>query len=347
VLGAALPRAQLTTGGVETGPRSPVAPDTPAGDPAGVDVAPGWAGSARVAEVGVLLVVVSWAANFIVVKAANQQIPPVAFAFLRFASAAALVLVLLRWREGSIRMPWVQVRPILVLGAIGFGGYQILWATALQSIPAGDSAFLIAATPVLTAIFAAWAGSDTLTPRKLAGALISFVGVGVVVAGGPGLGLGASLVGDVLTLGAAVCWAFYTSWGAPVLTRHSPLRVTAWAMVGGSVVLLPLGLVQAAGTDWATVTPGAWAGFIYSAVIPAGLANVVVFHGIRLLGPTRITALQFLVPFIAVLMGAAFLAEAIQPAQLAGGVVIVLGVAISRAFTVGGLAGRLRAWWVP
>jgi drug/metabolite transporter (DMT)-like permease len=95
------------------------------------------------------------------------------------------------------------------------------------------------------------------------------------------------------------------------------------------------------------VSGGAWAGFVYSALIPAGIANVIVFRAIQLLGPTRITALQFLVPFIAVLLGAAFLAEPVQPAQVAGGVVIVLGVAVSRALTVGGLAGRLRAWWLP
>jgi len=118
-------------------------------------------------------------------------------------------------------------------------------------------------------------------------------------------------------------------------------------MVGGSVVLLPLGLIQAAGADWGVVTVGAWAGLAYSALIPAGIANVIVFHGIRLLGPTRITALQFLVPFIAVLLGAAFLAEDIQPAQLAGGIVIVAGVAFGRAFSIGGLTGRLRAWWLP
>ncbi|TAJ99700.1 MAG: DMT family transporter [Chloroflexota bacterium] len=293
-----------------------------------------------------LLVVVSWAANFIVVKAANQEIPPIAFAFIRVASGAALLLVLLRWREGSVWMHRHDVVPILVLGAVGFGGYQILWATALQSIPAGDSAFLIAATPVMTALLAGWAGSDTLTARRLVGALISFVGVGIVVAGGPGLGLAASLVGDALTLVAAACWAVYTSFGAPILASHSPLRTTAWAMVGGSIVLAPLGLVQAAGADWGAVSAGAWGGLVYSAIIPAGLANVAVFHAIRLLGPTRITALQFLVPFIAVLLGAAFLHEAIQPAQLAGGAVIILGVAITRAFTVGGLTARIRGWWL-
>lgn len=294
-----------------------------------------------------LLVVVAWAANFIVVKAANQQIPPIAFAFLRFGAAAAFLLVVLRLREGSIQMPFRDGLRILGLGAVGFGLYQILWPTALQTIPAGDSAFLIASTPVLTALFAAWAGSDTLTTRKLIGALLSFAGVGIVVAGGPGLVLGASLVGDGLTLAAAVCWAIYAAWGAPILATHSPLRTTAWAMTGGTLVLAPIGLLQAAGTDWGSVSMGAWAGFAYSAIIPAGITNVVVFHGIRLLGPTRITAIQFLVPFIAVLMGAAFLAEPVQPAQLAGGAVIVLGVAITRAFSVGGLAGRLRDRWMP
>ncbi len=344
MLVVALPWARLTARAPKPGPL----PRTPVGDPAGVDVAAtGVARSHRVAELGVLLVVVAWAANFIVVKAANREIPPISFAFLRFSTAAFLLLVVLRWREGSIRMPLRQVGPIMVLGGIGFGLYQILWATALQSIPAGDSAFLIAATPVMTALLAAAAGSDTLTPRRLVGALISFLGVGIVVVAGPGLRLGASIIGDALTLTAALCWAVYTSWGAPILASHSPLRTTAWAMVGGGIVLAPIGLIQAAGTNWGAVSAGAWAGFAYSTLIPAGIANVIVFHGIRLLGPTRITALQFLVPFIAVLLGAAFLAEAIQPAQIAGGAVIILGVAVTRAFDVAGLAGRAIARWAP
>ena len=274
------------------------------------------------------------------VKAANREIPPITFAFLRFAGAAVLLLLILRWREGSIRMPRRDLVRIVGLGAIGFGAYQILWPTALQTIPAGDSAFLIAATPVLTALFAAVAGSDTLTRRKLTGAIVSFVGVGIVVVGGPGLRLGTSFIGDALTLTAAVCWSIYTSWGAPVLASHSPLRTTAWAMAGGGLVLAPLGIAQGLRADWSAVSAGAWVGFAYSAIIAAGIANVVVFNGIRLLGPTRITALQFLVPFIAVLLGAIFLSEAIQPAQIAGGAVIILGVAITRSFDLGSLAGR-------
>ena len=94
-----------------------------------------------------LLVMVAWAANFIVVKAANEQIPPVTFAFMRFGLAAATLLIALRWREGSFGWPGRDALAILGLGALGFGVYQFLWSIALQDIPAGDSALLIAATP--------------------------------------------------------------------------------------------------------------------------------------------------------------------------------------------------------
>jgi drug/metabolite transporter (DMT)-like permease len=301
----------------------------------------------RIAELSVLLVVVAWAANFIVVKAANREIPPISFAFLRFGGAALLLLIVLRWREGSIGMPRRDLLRIVGLGAIGFGAYQILWPTALQTIPAGDSAFLIAATPVLTVLLASVAGSDTLTRRKLAGALVSFLGVGVVVFSGPGLRLGTSFVGDALTLAAALCWSIYTSWGAPVLASYSPLRTTAWAMAGGGLVLAPLGIIQALGHDWAAVSAGAWLGFVYSWLIAAGIANVVVFNGIRLLGPTRISTLQFLVPFLAVLLGALFLGEGVKAGQIVGGAVIIVGVAITRHFSIARLAGRVAARMAP
>jgi drug/metabolite transporter (DMT)-like permease len=282
---------------------------------------------------------VFWSANFIVVKAATHQIPPISFALLRFSLAAGLLLLALRLREGSIGLPRRDAIAVIGLGAIGFGAYQVMWATALQSIPAGDSALLIAATPVFTALLAVVSGADSLSRLKFVGGIVSFVGVALVIAAGPGLGLGfggsgasgAVVAGDVLTLAAAMCWSVYTAFGSPILRRHSPLRTTAWAMVGGSLVLLLPGLWQASSGAWSSVEAPAWLGLLYSALIPAGLSNVVIFHAIRLLGPTRVTNFQFLVPFIAVVLGAIFLAERIRPEQIAGGAIIVLGVSVTRA----------------
>ena len=312
---------------------------TPAGNPAGVS-----ASAARIAEAGVLLVMAAWAANFIVVKAANEQIPPVTFAFLRFGIAALTLLIGLRLREGS----WAPPAPrgdalaIMALGGLGFGIYQILWSIALQDIPAGDSALLIATTPVITALLAVVSKADVLTRTKLLGSLVSFAGVAVIVSAGHGISLGGALVADLMTLIAATCWSIYTAFGANVLRRHSPLRTTAWAMVGGSLVLLVPAVLQGTGVSWGSVSVDAWAGLAFSAFIPAGVANVVVFSAIKLLGPTRITAFQFLVPFMAVLMGAVFLAEPVRFDQLLGGVIIVLGVAIARTDRVTAFGGWLR-----
>jgi drug/metabolite transporter (DMT)-like permease len=165
---------------------------------------------------------VLWALNFIVVKSAVAVLPPVGFTFLRFTLASITLLVLLRWREGSMGLPRRDLVAICALGALGFGVYQILWTTGLTTIAAGDSALIIASTPVLVAFLAVLARSDVLTAGKLVGGIVSFGGVALVIASGQGLSLGRSLAGEAITLVAAICWAFYTAFGAPFLRRYSP-----------------------------------------------------------------------------------------------------------------------------
>jgi drug/metabolite transporter (DMT)-like permease len=284
----------------------------------------------RLAEIGVVAVMVLWAANFIVVKSAVTQLPPVGFTFLRFSLASATLLVLLRWREGSIGLPRRDMAAILGLGAVGFGAYQILWTTGLTTVPAGDSALLIASTPVLVALLSVLARSDVLTPLKLAGVLVSFVGVVVVIGSGPGVTLGRSIVGEALTLVGAVCWSVYTAFGAPFVRRHSPLRATAWATVAGTVVLAPLALVQLSSVDHIPLGLDVLGAILYSGMLAAGVSNVIVLNGVKVVGPTRTAALQFLVPGLAVLLAFVFLGEAIRPGQILGGAIILGGVLITR-----------------
>jgi drug/metabolite transporter (DMT)-like permease len=265
------------------------------------------------------------------VKSAVAVLPPVGFTFLRFALASATLLVLLRWREGSVGLPRRDLVAICSLGALGFGVYQILWTTGLKTIAAGDSALIIASTPVLVAFLAVLARSDVLTPAKLVGGVVSFVGVAAVIASGQGLTLGGSLGGEVITLVAAVCWALYTAFGAPFLRRYSPLRTTAWATVAGTLVLAPLAAAQLTTVDvGAALTPGVLGAVLYSGFLAAGISNVIVSNGIRVVGPTRTSAYQFLVPALAVVLAFVFLSEPIRPGQVIGGLVIVAGVLITR-----------------
>ena len=312
---------------------------TPADRPAGVRLL----AERRRAEIAVLGVMVLWAANFIVVKDILGLLPPVGFTFLRYFLASLALLVILRWSEGAIRLPRPDTGRILLLGGLGFGLYQMLWTVGLQSIPAGDSALLIAASPVLTAVIALLIRTDTLNPLKAAGVVLSFTGVALVIAAGVGIELTGSPVGFALTMAAALCWATYTAVAARVLRRLSPLVLTAWASIGGTIVLAPVGLGQllspgTLGPEQAANLPAILFSVGFSGLLAAALANVVVFQGVRLLGPTRIMALQSLVPAMAVVLAAIFLMEPIRPVQVVGGGIIILGVALIRLAS-GGPAG--------
>jgi drug/metabolite transporter (DMT)-like permease len=289
----------------------------------------------RLTEIAVIAVMVLWAANFIVVKGIIDILPPVGFTFLRYSLAAVALLAILRWSEGEIRLPRPGAARILVLGGLGFGIYQMLWTVGLQSIPAGDSALLIAASPVLTAVIAVLIGTDTLNPAKAIGVVLSFAGVVLVIAAGVGIELTGSPIGFALTMAAALCWATYTAFGAKVLRRHSPLVLTTWATIGGTLVLAPVGIGQllapgAFGPEQAAALPSIVFAIAFSGLLAAALANVVVFQGVGLLGPTRVMTLQSLVPAMAVVLAFLFLQEPIRPVQVVGGGIIILGVALTR-----------------
>jgi drug/metabolite transporter (DMT)-like permease len=271
-----------------------------------------------------------WAANFIVVKSALAVLPPVGFTFLRFVLASLTLFALLRWREGSVGLPRRDLLAICGLGALGFGIYQILWTTGLTTVPAGDSALIIASTPVIVAILAVIAGSDMLTRSKLVGGLISFVGVAVVIASGPGLTLGRSIGGEAITLLAALCWSVYLAFGAPFLGRQSPLRATAWATLAGTIVLAPVAIVQLASAGLTALPVDALGAVLYSGFLAAGVSNVIVQNGVKVIGPTRTSAYQFLVPALAVVLAFFLLAEPIRVGQVIGGIVIVVGVLVTR-----------------
>jgi len=294
-----------------------------------------WSNHRQLAEILLLGVTVVWAANFIVVKDIVGVMPPVGFTFLRYVVAAVTLLAITRWSEGSIRMPRPDTVRIILLGGFGFGLYQILWTVGLQSIPAGDSALLIASTPVFTAVIAVALGTDSLNRAKGLGVALSFVGVVVVIAAGVGIELSGSPIGFVLTLTAAICWASYTAFGPRVLRHWSPLVFTTWATVGGAIALAPIGIGQllapgAIGARQAAAAPEILFAVLYSGVLAAAISNVIVFNAVRLLGPTRVTTVQALVPAMAVVLAYLILAEPIRIGQVVGGAILLTGVALTR-----------------
>ena len=298
--------------------------------------------SARVrllAEIAILLVMLTWGANVVAVKAVLADVPPILFAFVRFGSAFLVLLAVLMWREGSVGLPRGDILPLLLLGLAGFGLYQDLWASALGRTTASNSALITAATPVSTMLIAAAVGADTFSRGKVIGAAISLSGAVGVVGATHGFGFTGASAGDLMTFIATLCWACYVAFGAPVLRRHSPLRTATWAIGFGCLGMLPLAGWQLTTFDPSHIHASTIGLFLFCSLLAAAAANVVMFEAVKVLGPTRAMLFQFLVPAFAVVLAALFLGEAIVVGQVVGGAVIVLGIIVARSRL---LAARVR-----
>jgi drug/metabolite transporter (DMT)-like permease len=303
--------------------------------PSAIVPAPPSARARHLAEIAILLVMLTWGANVVAVKAIISDVPPVLFAFVRFGMAFLVLLGVLRWREGSVGLPRADILPLLLLGLAGFGLYQDLWATALGRTTASNSALITAGTPVSTMLIAAAIGSDKLSPTKALGALIGLSGVIAVVGATHGFGFSGASSGDLLTFVATICWACYVAFGAPVLRRHSPLRTATWAIGFGCLGMLPLALWQVGSLDVSRISAGTVGLFLFCTLLSAAAANVVMFEAVKVLGPSRAMLFQFLVPAFAVALSAVLLGEAIVIGQVAGGVVIVLGIVVASSRWLG------------
>jgi len=297
------------------------------------------ASAVQAAEAVLLFIVLVWGINFIAIKAAIAVMPPLGLTVLRFGIAGCILLVVVRWREGSVRWPPGTGVRLFVTGAIGFGVYQLLWVAGLQFTSAGTSAILIAVAPVFTALFGMLAGVERGHPARFGGAAISLAGV-ALVAGGNGFDLRAAGLGDLLTVAAAACWGIYLVGSAPVRARMSPLLQTTWVILAGTAVLAGPGFAQLAqaGTSW--IAPGPILAIAFSAVFAVALANALLLRALPVVGPTRIANVQLLVPVVTLALGAMFIGEPILPTQVAGGAIIVAGILVSRRAPVRAAAER-------
>ena len=281
-----------------------------------------------------------WSANYVVVKSAVGEVPPTGFNFLRLVIGAVVLLGFLRLGGGPVLLARRDMLAMAGLGAVGFSLYQVLWGTALTTTTAGDSALIIGASPAIIAVVAAALGVDRFTWNKGAGACVALAGVALVVASGSGLSLDEVGIGDLLTLGAAICWALYVAVGTPLFSRVRPAASAAWGIAFGALWLAPFGAADIVRQPEAYIGPLPLIAVLFSGLLAVALSQVLVMRAVPSLGPIRFANYQFMLPPLAVVLGAIVLGEAIRTGQVVGGVVIVVGILLARRD--GGLLTALR-----
>jgi len=277
-----------------------------------------------------LLVVLIWGVNFTVTKGAFARFPPLAFTGVRFALASLLLVPLVRRLEGQEPLPRPVLTRLVLLGVVGNTLYQLGFISGLDRTTASNSALILAAMPSIVALLAVALGFEPLRPKVLGGVLVATVGVVLVVAArGAGFG-GTTMAGDLLTLGAVICWAGYTL-GLRVLPPEvSPLRVTMVTTVAGTPGLVLAGLPEMLGMDWSAVGWQGWAALGYATFLSLLVAYVIWNRSVQVVGPSRTVIYMCLTPLVAVVTAAVFLGERPMPLQAVGAALIIGGVLVTR-----------------
>jgi drug/metabolite transporter (DMT)-like permease len=191
---------------------------------------------------------VLFGSSVVAVCVAVQEVPPLSLAVLRFAQGGLLLafLLLLVGRRDLLRIRWHDLPLLTLLGVVFFTVFPVTFNASLRLIEASRGALVLATIPIWSALLARVSRSERLAPRQVIGVLLTLAGVGLALAE-RGLswqgGLG-TLAGDGLMLVTALCGAAYGVLAQQAFARYHALTVTTYAMVLGTLLLLPFALVE-------------------------------------------------------------------------------------------------------
>jgi drug/metabolite transporter (DMT)-like permease len=271
--------------------------------------------------------VVLWASAFVSIRSAGEVYSPGALALGRLLSGAlTLGVILLVRREGlPPRDAW---RGIAVSGLLWFGFYMVVLNWGEQLVDAGTAALVVNVGPLLIALLGARLLGDAMPPRLVAGMVVSFAGA-VTVGLSMSEGGGASVLGVVLCLLAAVAYAGGVVSQKPALAHGSALQVTTFGCAIGAVACLPFAgqLV----TQAADAPLSATLNMVYLGVFPTALAFTTWAYALARTTASRMGATTYAVPALVVAMSWAFLGEVPGAFTLVGGALCLAGVAVSRS----------------
>lgn len=284
--------------------------------------------SKRIGAYAVLYLV--WGSTYLAMRMAVESLPPFSLAAARFFVAGC---VLLGWAfaRGAARprlRDWLQAAAVAALLMIG-GNASVLWA--VQRVPSGVAALVVATTPLWLAILVAFETRKAPAARTVVGILLGLGGVGVLV--GPRASTGGADLdpwGVLILVGASISWSF----GSLLQRREtgvSPLTATGLQMVAGGGMLAVLALGSGELADFSTLTSAtarSWTALAYLTVFGSLLGFTAYGWLMRHDEPARVATYAYVNPVVAVILGALIGGEPVTARVLVAAAVIIAGVVV-------------------
>jgi len=276
-----------------------------------------------------LILSVLWGGSFFFIGIAIHSIAPLTLVLLRVSLASALLWTWRLMRREALSLPAGAAPALFLLALLNNALPFILFAWAQKTIPSGLASILNATTPIWGVIVAhIFTHDERMTPGKVAGVLLGFAGVAVMI-GADLLGqIGTNVLAQLGCLGSTLSYALAGVWGR----RFRRLGVAPGAVASGSltaaaIILLPLVLLFEPPWHASAPAPEAWMALIGLAFFSTAIAYILYFKLLASAGATNSLLVTFLIPVTAILLGTFVLGEQLAPRHFAGMALIALGLA--------------------
>lgn len=280
--------------------------------------------------VKLILTAMFWGGTFVAGRSVSQHMGPFSIAFLRFAVASVLLLVL-TWRiEGKLPKVrgWQTTVRVVLLGLTGILAYNVMFFKGLKIIEASRASLIIATCPAFITMSSAVFLKEKIGCVKAIGIAISILGAVIVISRGSLheiFGGGISR-GELYIFCCVLTWVAYSLIGKTVMQKLSPLAAVAYSAVVGAVGLAVPALLKGLATEIKTLSSLDWVSIFYLAVCGTVIGFVWYYEGVRKIGPTKAGLFINFVPIFAVVFAFLLLHERVTLSLLIGAILVVSGV---------------------
>ncbi len=263
-----------------------------------------------------------WGASFLLIAIALESLHPGAITFGRVGFGAAALAVTPAARK---RIDPEDRRRLVVLSLVWVAIPFTLFPLAEQHINSAVTGLLNGAMPIFAALVAALFLREFPRGAQLAGLLTGFTGVVLISIPSIGEGSNAAL-GVFLVLLATVCYGFAVNIAAPLQRRYGSVAVMSKMLVLATVWTLPYGVW---GLAESTFEPGPVLATFVLGVVGTGAAFAIMASLVGSVGSTRASFITYLIPFVALALGVAFLGDEVRPLAIVGVLLVVSGAVLA------------------
>jgi drug/metabolite transporter (DMT)-like permease len=278
-----------------------------------------------------LVAIVIFALTPVTTQIIVRQFDPLEAGLVRTAGAILVTLPLTLALRLRLPRDWIGWRLLLLNAAGTFTVFPVLFALGGQSTSAAHSALIMASTPIITGIVAAFVERRRPRGTWWFGSAVAFAGeAALILMRDPAGKSDVTIFGDLLVLGACLgSGAGYVA-GARLSARIGAWQATFWAINLASLAQVPFIAWRWPQAHWSAIDAAGWASLFHLTYGVTVIALLMWVWALARGGIARIAVLQFAQPVIGLAFAALLLHEAITPSLLVAALFILAGVIIAR-----------------